>query len=186
MFNVKVVFNVDPTAYFGKITDFLTRADDELYLAAQEAYAVTTQPTLDALRIYPPKPARPMEWLSVAQQRAARARMKRLGNYPYKRTGGYARGWTISYLRALGGTVLTLANTTRDGTGIAYPLYVGGAIDPRAPGLHQQPFHRITGWQASAPLVTAWANEVIARTSANFIVRMKRIGRVTGTTVTYP
>ena len=178
MFNINVTFDADPIAYFRDLADFLNHAEDALFEAGVQAYAVTTAPALDLLSTEGAPVNYPLDWASERQKVAVKAKLRRQGNLPYRRTGAYQQGWSIALLRATGYTRFVLSNP------VPYAVYVGGGIDPAAPGAHQQPMFR-KRWQQTAPVVQQWANDTIAAVEANFRVLMAKQARIRHTTVRY-
>lgn len=185
MFNVRVTIDADPVRYFSDMSAWLSSVEQVLLTAATDAYGTVAPPTLEILQAEPPKPTNvrmpPRQWA------AAKARMKRQGNYPYTRTHRYSSGWVIDApQRSAAGVVSTaLHNDTVDVEGHPYGIYVGGSINPQTPGLHQQPFHKTTGWVTAAPVATIWTNEMIALTLENFREAAAKMARVKHTRVVY-
>lgn len=111
--------------------------------SAADAYQAT-QPLYDNL-ITPPRERSwpgdyPLEWTSLAQKRAVKAKLRREGNYPYVRRHEIRQSWFYAYRREAYKATYDLGNTNPSA------IYLYGSMDKDTPGLRQQRFHALTGW----------------------------------------
>ena len=180
MSKLRVVFNADPILYFKSMTDFFRSADTALYEASLETYQQTTPYFLDALTLPGASVQYPLDWASPQQRAAVRRKLRAQGNLPYRRSGSYQRGWTISVVQDTRAVMFALTNPT------AWARWVGGTLDWRntSPGIGQQPMFR-GRWQPSQTVATQWANAVIANMTDNFSQRMRAAARVRRQQVIY-
>jgi hypothetical protein len=165
--DVRVTFNVNPDAFFDGYRKAIVQADRTLFSVAREVYGETTSPALERLGIPAPPVSYPIEWASKAQERAVKRKLRLAGNLPYKRSGAYEGGWTISLVSDGAVTRFLLTNPT------AWAIWVGGSLSLGASARFQQKFHRNTGWQLSQPIAQVWASEVIGAVTVRFMARMR-------------
>jgi hypothetical protein len=80
----------------------------------------------------------PIRWTSDKQRKAFFATKAWGRGIPTKRTGKTERSWKVIYVVASGGGEITLLNTE------PHAKYIYGDAN----GMHQQSFHRRTGWKS--------------------------------------
>lgn len=111
--------------------------------AAVDAYKVG-EPIYDTLITPPPERSwpgdYPLEWTSLRQKRAVKAKLRREGNYPYVRRHEIRQSWFYVYRFENNAATYELGNTDPRGQ------WLYGSLDREMPGMHQQRFHALTGW----------------------------------------
>lgn len=109
------------------------------------------QPLFEAFREEPPTRSfpgeYPLEWESEAQRIAVTSKLKREGNFPFRRSHALIARWDFSFVAAPDLITFTVANPDPTAS------YVYGADDVEVAPRPQQRFHALTGWQPALPRV---------------------------------
>jgi hypothetical protein len=118
-----------------------------------QRYARELQNTLQGLRnrllsrlhAQPNTPHYPIRWTSDRQRRYVMAKLRRMGNIPYQRTGAFVEAWVIDWNLDLYEGLFSVRNTARTDKGQPLEQYVTGD--------RQQGFHKDTGWYQSQDIL---------------------------------
>jgi hypothetical protein len=97
--------------------------------------------TLTRLHEQPGQPHYPIRWTSDRQRRYVMAKLRRMGNIPYQRTGDFVAAWKTEFTTTADGGLFAVVNTAKTDKGQPLEQYVTGD--------RQQGFHRDTGWYQS-------------------------------------
>lgn len=100
---------------------------------------------LSRLHEQPGKPRDPIRWTSDRQRWFVMAKLRRMGNLPYHRTGGFVEAWVVDWTFNNTGGLFSVRNTARTDKGQPLEQYVTGE--------KQQGFHHDTGWYQSQDIL---------------------------------
>jgi hypothetical protein len=157
MFSADVI--IDETV-FKDIAEKATKGPKEFFVIYGNAVSAIGNQTVSILSTEPGKPKYPIRWTSERQRKFVMAKLRRMGQIPYIRTGRYAAAWRWFAKSTQFGGLFVIENTAKTSKGESLEQYVQG--------IHQQGFHKDTGWIATGPtlrkagqeaellLVTSW------------------------------
>lgn len=100
---------------------------------------------LTRLRQEPGQPKYPIRWTSERQRKYVMAKLRRMGQIPYQRTGGFVAAWQTSFTATQDGGLFSVTNTAKTDKGLP--------LEPFVTGDRQQGFHRDTGWYQSQDIL---------------------------------
>lgn len=169
MFTVRQTYNFDP-ATFGAEYE---RLFDALPAIATHAYGLA-QPLFDALREEPRVRSfpgeYPLEWESAAQRVAVVSKLKRTGNFPFRRSHALVSRWGFTLVAAPALLTYTVENESPEAS------YVYGSDDVELAPRPQQRFHALTGWQTALPRVQTLFDFILKTIDSELARRAAALG----------
>jgi hypothetical protein len=133
---------IDETV-FKDIADKALNGPEEFFVIYGNVVAAIGNQTVRILSTEPGKPKYPIRWTSERQRRFVMAKLRRMGQIPYIRTGKYAKSWRWQSKSTERGGLFVIENTAKTSRGDSLEQYVQG--------VNQQGFHKDTGWVATEP-----------------------------------
>jgi hypothetical protein len=142
---IKVEVTVD-TDIFDALNDALLKSGDKLARQYGIELQKLRQRGLNALRQQPGKPRYPIRWTSERQRRYVMAKLRRMKQIPYVRTGQFVDSWRIEFGATSNGGIFEVFNPAKNSRGDFIEQYITGT--------RQQGFHQDTGWYQSQNIIT--------------------------------
>lgn len=133
---------IDQTV-FDDIIDKALNGPKEFFVIYGNVVSAIGNQTVQILSTEPGKPKYPIRWTSERQRRFVMAKLKRMGQIPYIRTGKYSEAWEWFSKSTQRGGLFVIENTAKTSRGEPLEQYIQG--------VHQQGFHADTGWVATEP-----------------------------------
>ncbi len=141
-----MVFSADvkiDVAVFNDIQDKAINGPKEYFVIYGNAVSAIGNQTMQILSTEPGKPKYPIRWTSERQRKFVMAKLRKMGQIPYIRTGKYAKAWEWFAKSTQSGGLFVIQNTAKTSRGEPLEQYVQG--------IHQQGFHKDTGWVSTEP-----------------------------------
>jgi hypothetical protein len=134
---IGVTVKIDRTA-FEQIVDNAINGPKRTFERFGQAVAAVGDATIKKLSTEPGRPRYPIRWTSERQRKFVMAKLRRMGQVPYQRTGAYAAAWQWQAQTTQDGGLFTIFNDAKTSRGEPLEQYVQG--------VNQQGFHKDTGW----------------------------------------